>query len=349
MNITNTSPAPEILSPVGTWEMCLAAIHNGASAIYIGMPGFNARGRSETISLETLSEMIDFCHLYGVKVFLACNILLFEAEIEMVCDLLRQVLVFNPDALIVQDIGLVRLINALAPNQTVHASTQMTISSAESIAATSNLNIARYVLARELSLIEIERIRSATDKELEVFVHGALCVSYSGQCLTSESLGGRSANRGQCAQSCRLPYELIVDDQKLELKDRHYLVSPQDLCTLNEIPRLMEIGIESFKIEGRLKSAAYVAATTQAYHNTIFGSSATDSAHDLEKVYSRGFFSGWLHGVNHQQLVRGDYSSHFGLEIGTVVSKSKTSVRISSNQILKSGQGLLFFFRLLRE
>ncbi len=204
-------PLPEILAPVGSWEMCLAAIHNGAGAIYVGMPGFNARGRAETLSIETLGEMIAFCHAYDVKVFLAFNILIFQEELAAVTELLKEVLPLGPDALIVQDIGLVRLIKALAPKQVVHASTQMTVTCAEAIECTADLDIARYVLARELSIAEISKVRAATEKELEVFVHGALCVSYSGQCLTSESLGGRSANRGQCAQSCRLPYELIVD------------------------------------------------------------------------------------------------------------------------------------------
>jgi U32 family peptidase len=336
------SKLPEILAPVGTWDMCLAAVHNGADAIYVGMPGFNARGRTETISLETLSEMIKFCHLYGVKVFIACNILIFEQELEEISTLLEQVISLSPDALIVQDIGLIRLINMLAPEQVVHASTQMTVSSAEAIDATDNLNIKRFVLARELSLAEIKKIRENTTKELEVFVHGALCVSYSGQCLTSESLGGRSANRGQCAQSCRLPYELIVDHKKVDLVDARYLVSPQDLCSLSEVAELQSIGVDSFKIEGRLKSPEYVASTTRAYKE---GTSNTHNSNhaDLEVIYSRGFYSGWLHGVNHQELVRADFSSHFGEEVGKIVDISNSNITVQSKREIKLGMGLLFF------
>jgi putative protease len=183
--------------------MLRAAVHNGADAVYLGMPGFNARGRAPTIELDELRAMIEYAHLYGVKVILAFNVLVFQRELAEVIDLLEEVLPLGPDALIVQDIGLVRLIKRLAPEQEVYASTQMTITSAEAIRITEDLGMRRYVLGREVSLPQMEEIRRATSKELEVFVHGALCVSYSGQCLTSESMGGRSANRGQCAQSCR--------------------------------------------------------------------------------------------------------------------------------------------------
>ena len=172
---------PEILAPVGTLEMAQAAVHNGADAIYVGLPGFNARGRTETFSLEALKEIIDFCHSYGVRVFVAANILIFEKELPVIQELLVNVIALRPDAFIVQDIGLVRLIKAIAPAQVIHASTQMTVTNAEAIEITSDLSIQRYVLGRENSIDEIKKIRAATKKELEVFIHGALCVSYSGQ------------------------------------------------------------------------------------------------------------------------------------------------------------------------
>ena len=234
---------PEILAPVGNWEMAKAAIHNGADAIYLGLPGFNARGRTELMSVDTVGEIIEFCHIYGTKVFIAANILIFERELPEIQSLLEQVLPLQPDAFIVQDIGLVRLIHAICPEQVLHASTQMTVTSYEAVEMTADLSLQRYVLGRENSIEEIKKIRDKTDKELEVFVHGALCVSYSGQCLTSESFGGRSANRGQCAQSCRLPYDLIVDGKKIDDGRRPYMVSPQDLCGLDDIPRLMEVGV----------------------------------------------------------------------------------------------------------
>ena len=323
---------PEILAPVGDWQMLRAAVHNGADAVYIGMPGFNARGRAVTLDLPELKAMIDYAHLYGVRALLACNILIFERELPEITALLSEVIPLGPDALIVQDIGLVNLIKELSPEQVVHASTQMTVTNSLAIQLTKDLGMKRYVLGREVSLKEMEMIRSELanhpEIELEVFVHGALCVSYSGQCLTSESLGGRSANRGQCAQSCRLPYSLIVDGKETSLGSRSYLVSPKDLCSLDEVGELLRIGIDSFKIEGRLKSPAYVASTARAYRQEVDRlTTPTDAApptpnesaaRDLQKIYSRGFFSGWMHGVDHQRLVDARYSSHFGLEVGSV-------------------------------
>lgn len=336
---------PEILAPVGNWDMLRAAVHNGADAVYMGMPGFNARGRAATLELEELRAMIDYAHLYGVKVFLAFNILIFEREIADVIDALQEVLPLRPDAFIVQDIGLVRLIRFMAPEQEVHASTQMTVTNTESIEITSDLGMKRYVLGREVSIPEMEKIRSRTEKELEVFVHGALCVSYSGQCLTSESLGGRSANRGQCAQSCRLGYDLVVDGEARQMGAKQFLVSPQDLCGLADIPKLAKIGIESFKIEGRLKSPEYVASTTRSYKERALGllsdsDSATQSK-ELARVYSRGFFNGWLDGVNHQKLVNPVISSHHGVPLGVVRAVNRGAIEIESAEHIVPGDGVV--------
>lgn len=335
---------PEILAPVGTWDMLRAAVHNGADAVYMGMPGFNARGRATTLELDELRAMIEYAHLYGVKVFLAFNILIFERELEDVVRLLSEVLPLGPDASIVQDIGLVRLIRDIAPWHQVHASTQMTITNTLAIELTQDLNMSRYVLGRELSIRELAAIRSATEKELEVFVHGALCVSYSGQCLTSESLGGRSANRGQCAQSCRLEYELIVDGDKVDLGNRRYLVSPQDLCGLDDVQELQNLGIESFKIEGRLKSAEYVASTVRAYKQRALSSdsSTLSATRDMARIFSRGFYNGWFDGVNHQKLVNPLISSHHGLEVGAVEQVRGGRVIITSIEPLVGGDGVVF-------
>lgn len=338
------SQKAEILAPVGSWDMLRAAVHNGADAVYIGMPGFNARGRAATLDLSELGAMIDYAHLYGVRVFLAFNILIFERELPDVIELLQDIIPLQPDALIVQDIGLVRLIRSIAPDLRVHASTQMTITTAPAIQLTEDLGMTRYVLGRELSLSEMKSIRAGTSKELEVFVHGALCVSYSGQCLTSESMGGRSANRGQCAQSCRLPYDLIADGATVDLGSKRYLVSPQDLCGLDEIPALQEIGINSFKIEGRLKSPEYVASSTSSYkQKSIDQRCKTDKAiGDMSKIFSRGFFSGWLHGVDHQKLVNPEISSHHGLRVGVVTRVSREYVWISSSEPIAAGDGVVF-------
>lgn len=338
--------SPEILAPVGTWDMLRAAVHNGADAVYMGMPGFNARGRAATLETDELRAMIEYAHLYGVKVFLAFNILIFERELPDVIDALHEVLPLRPDAFIVQDVGIAALIRHMAPEQAVHASTQMTVTNPEAIKLTEDLGMERYVLGREVSIPEMAKIKAATDKELEVFVHGALCVSYSGQCLTSESLGGRSANRGQCAQSCRLPYELIVDGKKRDLGPKSYLVSPQDLCGLEDVPRLIELGIESFKIEGRLKSPEYVATTVRAYkEHSVENLNESDVArhkNDMARVYSRGFFNGWFDGVNHQKLVPADLSSHHGIFLGTVKTISRDDIFVDTDEQILGGDGIVF-------
>ncbi len=259
----------EILSPVATWDMMLAAVHNGAQAIYMGMPGYNARGKSTDFDFDSLCKFIEYCHLYGVKVFIAFNILIFEDELKNVIPAIYKLVELSPDAIIVQDIGLARLIKQICPKQVIHGSTQMTVSCGEAIDITSDLEIDRYILARELSVSDISKIARITKKELEVFVHGALCVSYSGQCLTSESFGGRSANRGQCAQSCRFEYSLIVDGKKKFLKTKQYLVSPKDLCAIDNMEELIKAGVKHFKIEGRYKSPEYVAYTTKLYNDSV--------------------------------------------------------------------------------
>ena len=323
--------------------MCLAAIHHGADAVYFGVPFFNARGRTTDFSLDDLKEMIDLCHLYGVRTNLAFNVVIFEHEFPKVRELLKTILPMGPDAFIVQDLGLAKLIREMAPEQRIHASTQMTVTNPDAIKLLDDLRIDRFVLGRENSISEMKLIREKTDKELEVFVHGALCVAYSGQCFTSESLGGRSANRGQCAQSCRLEYELYVDDKKKELGDKKYLVSPKDLMGIAEIPELKSIGIDSFKVEGRLKTPEYVASAARNYREVLDGKplSLDQRAVELSSTYSRGFFSGWLHGVDHQRLVDGTFSAHRGIELGTIKEVKKKTFSIETKLELKAGMGLL--------
>lgn len=350
----------ELLCPVGNMDMALAAIHNGADAIYVGFPHFNARGRSHDFDLSELREIIETCHLYGVRVHLALNILIFPQEIPAVIDALAKVLPLKPDALIIQDLGLAKLVREMAPDQIIHASTQMTVTSHEAIELVEDLRIGRFVLGRENSIPEIQQIQKATNKDLEVFVHGALCVSYSGQCFTSEAIGGRSANRGQCAQSCRFGYEVLVDGELKNTIDKKYVVSPKDLCGLAEIPALIENGVASFKIEGRLKSPEYVAAATREYRQAIDRHQASKpmssaeiekSKRNLSTTYSRGFFPGWLHGVNHQDLVEGYSKSHRGLEIGRLAEAqdNRIVVEISEPCELSPGDGLLWVGRDLTE
>jgi len=343
---------PELLAPAGNWDCVRAAIANGADAVYFGLPRFNARMRADNFTEAELPQLVAFCHQYGVKAYVTFNTLVFTDELEEAADYLRLLNRSGADAVLVQDIGLARLARRVTPELPLHASTQMTITSPEGAEIVQReLGIGRAVLAREVSLRELAKFPTDGLLELEVFVHGALCVAYSGQCLTSESLGRRSANRGECAQACRLPYELMVDGVRRDLGDRRYLLSPQDLAAVEEIPALLERGVVSFKIEGRLKSPEYVAATCQVYRKAIDAAmegrsekpaSAADR-YQLEMAFSRGFFSGWFHGVNHQKLVAARFGKKRGALIGRIGRVGRDSLEIAALETpVKPGDGVVF-------
>ena len=341
---------PELLAPAGNWECARAAVANGADAIYFGMPRFNARLRADNFSEKDLPELMEFLHAHGVKGYVAFNTLIFTGELREAEVQLRWLERCGVDAVIVQDLGLARMVKARTPRLRLHASTQMTITSPEGLEFARRLGIDQAVLARELSLRELERFKDA-HVPLEVFVHGALCVAYSGQCLTSESLGRRSANRGECAQACRMTYEMIVDGEARDLGDKRYLLSPQDLAAVDDIPRLVELGIRSFKIEGRLKTPEYVAAVTKVYRAAIdralAGKPAPATADDryaLEMTFSRGLHTGWLHGVNHQQLVGAYYGKKRGPYIGAVtrILDADTLELDALRVAMKPGDGVVF-------
>lgn len=345
--------APELLAPAGDWESLRAAVANGADAVYFGLSDFNARARATNFTPDELPEVMGFLHARNVRGFVTLNTLIFSDELPAVTDFVIAAARAGVDAVIVQDLGLVRLIRRLAPTLPVHASTQMTLTEPRGIAFAESLGVERVVLARELSLDEIRKVTAQTQTPVEVFVHGALCVAYSGQCLTSEALGGRSANRGQCAQACRLPYEMLVDGTHRDLGDRAYLLSPQDLAAHEWIAPLVEAGVISFKIEGRLKGGPYVAATTQTYRKAIdaavagqaFGLTRQEER-DLAQTFSRGFTPGFLDGVNHQRLVRGRFPKSRGVRVGTVVTVTNRGVRVLHAEpgpdLLKPGDGVLF-------
>jgi putative protease len=346
----------ELLAPAGDWEALRAACANGADAVYFGLSAFNARHRAANFTPEELPKVIDFLHARNVRGFVTLNTLIFSDELEEVSRFARLIAEAGADAVIVQDLGLARLLAKLVPDLHVHASTQMTLTEPRGVEwARERLNIRRAVLARELSVADIRKVAESSSVPLEVFVHGALCVAYSGQCLTSESLGGRSANRGQCAQACRLPYELIADGQVRELGDRAYLLSPQDLAGHDFVADLIGAGVISFKIEGRLKSPHYVAATTRVYRDAIDAVAAgqrvqipPQQARDLQQTFSRGFTSGFLEGPNHQKLVRGRVPKSRGIEVGSVVGRIKDGmqVRLTGHgpieHSLKRGDGVVF-------
>src|SRR3954453_7619551 len=344
------STRPELLAPAGDWDCVRAAIENGADAVYFGLDtGFNARARAKNFDVTDLPRLMGELHRRGLKGYVTLNTLVFTSELGEVENLVRQVAEAGADAVLVQDLGLVRLIRALCLDLPIHASTQMTLTSSQTIAAAAELGVSRVVLARECSLDEIRRIRRECEMPLEVFVHGALCVAYSGQCLTSESLGGRSANRGQCAQACRLPYDLVCDGRDVDLGEQKYLLSPQDLAAYDLIPQLIEAGVCSFKIEGRLKTPEYVANIVRHYRRAIdaalAGKSAEFSPLDVEEMelsFSRGFSPGWLGGCDHKMLVPATSSAKRGVGLGRVQSVRGNRVALELSASIKRGDGLVF-------
>jgi putative protease len=348
---------PELLAPAGDWESLRAAVANGADAVYFGLSNFNARHRATNFTLEELPEVMEYLHRHNVRGYVAFNTLIFSDELAEGVRFVQSIAAAGADAVIVQDLGLARLIRGVAPGLPVHGSTQMTLTEPRGIEFVRRLGVDRVIVARELSIDEIGRIAKQTPMPLEVFVHGALCVAYSGQCLTSEALGGRSANRGQCAQACRLPYDLFVDGRERDTGDRNYLLSPQDLAAHDLIQPLVDLGVRSLKIEGRLKSAEYVAITSQVYRSAIDAAVAkqpfkldSDRRRDLEQSFSRGFSPGFLAGVNHQVLVQGRFPKSRGVRLGNVVGRTARGViveldaahRGTAANVVQPGDGIVF-------
>ncbi|WP_045233369.1 peptidase U32 family protein, partial [Deinococcus pimensis] len=323
---------PELMSPAGGWPQLRAAVEAGADAVYFGLDSFHARAKVGFAS-EELPDVMRFLHERGVLGFVTFNVLVFDRELPDAERQLMHIARSGADAIIVQDHGVAKLAHEICPDLPVHGSTQMSITSAEGAELARRFGASRVVLGRELSLRDIERIAAATDVELETFVHGALCVSYSGQCFSSEAWGGRSANRGQCAQACRLPYDLLVDGERRDLDDARYLLSPGDLYALHQVPDLVRIGVNCLKIEGRYKDAEYVALTTGAYRKAIDEAWAglplsvtREEERDLEQVYSRGLGAHFISGTNHQTVVRGRAPRHRGVRVGRVEAVSERGV-----------------------
>jgi len=348
---TQSASAPlELLAPAGDMDCVRAAVENGADAIYFGLDrGFNARARAENLSLDNLPTLMRTLHSRGVRGYVTLNTLVFSDELADFQRIVREVADAGVDAVLVQDLGAARLVRAICPDLPIHASTQMTLTSAECIEVAEELGIERVVLARELALEEIRQIAAATRIPVEVFAHGALCVAYSGQCLTSESLGGRSANRGQCAQACRLPYEVICDGELVPLDRVKYLLSPQDLAAYELVPDLLAAGVVSLKIEGRLKAPEYVASITRHYRHAIDSAQAGGAApltreqsDEMELTFSRGLSPGWLEGCDHKRLVPGVSSAKRGLRLGTVERVIGERIRVRLERPVKPGDGLMF-------
>lgn len=355
--------SPELLSPVGDFECLKAAVQNGANSVYLGASSFNARARATNFGNEELLEAIKYAKLRNVSVHLTLNTLIKNDEFENAVNLAIDAYNLGVDAIIVQDLGLATYLLKNYPEIPLHASTQMTVHNLDGVRQLEKLGFSRVVLSRELSINEIEYIRKNTKIELEVFVHGALCISYSGQCLLSSMIGGRSGNRGLCAQPCRLPYELVENNTKTI--DKGYLMSPRDNCGLEFLPELIKLGVDSFKIEGRMKTPFYVGVVTRVYRkyiNLVLENINLDNdtlrnminkelsiknsetgltdKEELTQVFNRGSFStGHFKPSPNKELIFKDKPNNMGFYVGTVshINENKGHLKLKLENTLSIG------------
>ena len=357
---------PELLSPVGDFECLKAAVQNGANAVYLGAASFSARAKATNFDGNELYEAIKYAKLRNVAVHLALNTLIKNEEFDDAISIAINAYNHGVDAIIVQDLGLASFLRTNYPEIPLHGSTQMTVHNLEGVRQLEKLGFTRVVLSRELSLDEIKYIRENTNIELEVFIHGALCISYSGQCLLSSMIGGRSGNRGLCAQPCRLPYELIEENENKTLSlDKGYLMSPRDNFGMEYLPELIKMGINSFKIEGRMKTPAYVGVVTKHYrkymdlilnnisldNNTLKDmiknhltqkNSETDLSdkEEITQVFNRGGFStGHFKPVPNKELIFKDKPNNMGIYVGTIshINENKGHLKLKLENTLSIG------------
>lgn len=338
---------PEILSPVGSMASLYAAIEGGCDAVYLAGKLFGARAFADNFSKEELIFAINYSHKYGVKVYVTTNTLVFDAEIPAFMDYIEFLYINNVDAIIIQDIGMFDLVHKTFPDLEIHISTQMHIHNQEGVELVKSLGASRVVLARETPIELVKKIRNIPDIELEIFVHGALCISYSGQCLMSSLIGGRSGNRGTCAQCCRQPYELFCNDVKIS-KD-NYLLSTRDLCTIEHIGELIEAGVDSLKIEGRMKRPEYVYLVTKLYRKAVDSYIETGKVdisekeiNDLKKIFNRNYTKGFLFNTSNDKFMNTFRPNHMGVKVGSVISVDKNRVRIRLQDDLNLNDGIRF-------
>lgn len=323
----------EILSPAGTMESFYAALLGGCDAVYLSGYQFGARSYAGNFSMEELKEAIEIAHLYQVKVYVTVNTMIYEREVENLIHYIDELVTYHPDALIIEDIGMFDLIHQRYPQLELHASTQMHLHNQSGVEFAKKIGLKRAVIARETPIEEIKKIREQVDLPIEVFCHGALCISYSGQCLMSSLIGGRSGNRGTCTQCCRLDYTLC-NEQKEPL-EHGYLLSTKDLNTLNHVGELIEAGVDSIKIEGRMKRPEYVYYVTRLYRKAVDAyyqhrklEITEEEIKQLKKLFNRGFTKGFLFHENMKQFINSYRPNHMGTFVGTVVSVKNKNIQI---------------------
>ncbi|MDO4452865.1 MAG: DUF3656 domain-containing protein [Eubacteriales bacterium] len=343
----------ELLAPAGSMESLKAAVHAGADAVYMGGQRFGARAYADNPDQDHLKEAIDYCHLHGRSLYLTVNTLLKEYEMRELYDYLAPLYEHGLDAAIVQDMGVLSFIRKQFPDLPVHASTQMTVTGAEGAEFLKELGVTRVVTARELSLKEIREIYEKTGMEIESFVHGALCYCYSGQCLFSSLIGGRSGNRGRCAQPCRLPYELYQKEQAVKAEGM-YLLSPKDMCALELLPEILKSGVYSLKIEGRMKKPEYTAGVVRIYRKYLdlclqkekdghFYVSEEDKK-ELMDLYNRGGFNeGYYKTQNGKAMMALKRPNHNGIEAAQITALKKDGAELQALEDLSRGDILEAF------
>lgn len=339
---------PELLAPAGEWDSFVAAVRNGADAVYMGGALFNARQYAGNFDDDSLRRALEYAHVRGIKVYMAMNTLIADDEMAAAVDQAGRAYNMGIDGIIVQDIGFAALVRRFFPELSLHASTQMTIHSAGGASFLEERGFKRVVLARELSLDEIGELVGKTGLETEVFVHGALCISYSGQCLMSSLIGGRSGNRGRCAQPCRLPYSLMRPGGVKAAEG--YLLSPRDLCCADILSRLVKAGVGSLKIEGRMKSPEYVANVVRIYRKyldaVMEGKTIAVSEEDMRALllsFNRGGFShGYLEGYAGKKIIAVEKPKNWGIFLGTAegYEPGKKEVRVRLQETLSMGDGI---------
>ena len=339
---------PELLSPAGNMECLKAAIEGGCDAVYLGGLHFGARAYSPNFSDEEIIEAINYAHLYGVKIYVTVNTMITEELVKPFIKYIDFLHKNNVDAIIIQDIGMIDYLRKTYPNLEIHVSTQAHIHNLEGVKFIESLGLKRVVLARETNIELIKKIKEQTNIELEVFVHGALCISYSGECLMSSLIGGRSGNKGTCAQSCRMKYAFTHEGKKINKDD--YLLSTKDLNTLNNIDKLIDIGVDSLKIEGRMKSKEYVYLVTKLYRKAIDSYINNNKIEikeediiNLKKIFNRNYTKGFLFNEDNNNFVNQFRPNHIGVEIGRVISSKNgfVKIRLTDNISLKDGIRIL--------
>ncbi len=336
----------ELLSPAGDYNCLVAAIQAGCDALYMGGKNFGARSFANNFSPEEIIKSINYAHLYGVKVYITVNTLIYDNEIDEFMNYIDFLHKNNVDAIIIQDLGMLDLVRKTYPNLEIHASTQMHIHNLDGVLMVKKLGVNRVVLARETSIKTIKKIKEMIDMPLEIFIHGALCLSYSGQCLMSSLIGGRSGNRGSCAGSCRQKYD-VIDEYDHVLNNNSYPLSTKDLCSLEDLEKLLEMNIDSLKIEGRMKSASYVYCVTKLYREAIDSYYETGKVSineelliNLKKIFNRTWTKGFLNDTLNDDIVNPYRPNHLGLKIGTIKKFKNSFVDIELCDELNIGDGL---------